>query len=67
MNWKTIVRKSVIVTILAFTISSVLMLLLNSRVNWAQQGSTAILFFIGSSVVFFIQERKNAETDNNNE
>lgn len=58
MNWIKIVRNAAIVTVIAFFVSSVLMLFLNSRVNWLQQCTTAILFFLGSSVVYFLRERK---------
>ncbi len=68
MNWIKVIRNAAVVTLIAFTISSVLMLFLNSRVNWAQQGTTAVFFFLGSSVVLFLQERKaNKQSSDNNE
>lgn len=68
MNWIKVIRNAAVVTLIAFSISSVLMLFLNSRVNWAQQSTTAVFFFIGSSVVLFLKERKaNKQSSDNNE
>ena len=74
MNWLKVIKKSVFVSLGAFVISSILMLFLNSRVNWAQQATTALIFFIGMTVVYFIMERKadkqiskNRETPENHE
>jgi len=68
MNWIKVIRNAAVVTLIAFTISSVLMLFFNSRVNWLQQSTTAVLFFIGSSVVLFLQERKaSKQSSDNNE
>jgi peptidoglycan/LPS O-acetylase OafA/YrhL len=58
MNWIKVIRNAALVTLFAFVLSSVLMLFLKSRVNWTQQISTAVIFFLGSSVVLFLQERK---------
>ena len=58
MNWIKVIRNAALVTLFAFVLSSVLMLFLKSRVNWSQQISTAVIFFLGSSVVLFLQERK---------
>lgn len=66
MNWIKVIRNAAVVTLIAFTISSVLMLFLNSRVNWAQQSTTAVLFFLGSSVVLFLQERKSNKQSSDN-
>ena len=66
MNWIKVLRNAAMVTLIAFVISLVLMLFLNSRVNWAQQGSTAILFFLGSSIVYFMRERKASKESSDN-
>lgn len=66
MNWVRIFKKSFFVSVGAFIISSILMLFLNSRVNWGQQGTTAVLFFLGMSVVYFMQERKASRQISNN-
>jgi hypothetical protein len=58
MNWIRIIRNALVVSVMAFILSSVIMLFLNTRVNWAQQGTTALLFFLGCSVIFFFQDRK---------
>ena len=48
MNWIKVIRNAAVVTLIAFSISSVLMLFLNSRVNWLQQSTTAVFFFIAA-------------------
>lgn len=60
MNWIRIIRNAATASVAAFVISSILMVFLNSRVNWAQQGTTALLFFLGISIFYFLQERKAA-------
>ncbi|MBL7780560.1 MAG: hypothetical protein JNM22_05025 [Saprospiraceae bacterium] len=59
MNWVKIIRNALITSVMAFVISSMIMVFLNTRVNWSQQGSTALLFFLGAIVILFFQERKN--------
>lgn len=58
MDWLRIFRNAFFAAVLAFIISSIIMLFVNSRVNWGQQGTTAVLFFLGMSVVYFLRERK---------
>lgn len=59
MNWVKIIRNALITSVMAFVISSMIMVFLNTRVNWSQQGSTAFLFFLGATVFLFFNERKN--------
>jgi putative flippase GtrA len=67
MNWIRIIRNAAMASVGAFIISTILMFFLNSRVNWSQQGTTAVLFFLGISVVYFLQERKAAKQMANNQ
>ncbi|HOY05700.1 MAG TPA: hypothetical protein PLO67_09890 [Saprospiraceae bacterium] len=67
MNWIRIIRNAAMASVGAFVISTILMFFLNSRVNWSQQGTTAILFFLGISIVYFLQERKAAKQMANNQ
>ncbi len=67
MNWLRVIKKSVVVSVGAFVISSILMLFLNSRVNWAQQASTGLIFFIAMIVFYFVMERKSAKQISNNQ
>ena len=67
MNWIRIIRNAALASVSAFVISSILMVFLNSRVNWGQQGTTALLFFLGISIVYFLQERKAAKQMTNNQ
>ncbi|MCC6281302.1 MAG: hypothetical protein IT262_11910 [Saprospiraceae bacterium] len=66
MNWIKVIRNAAFISLIAFVLSSALMLMLNSRVNWGQQGTTVILFFLGSSIVLFLQEHKNSKESVNN-
>ena len=67
MNWLRVIKKSVVVSVGAFVISSILMLFLNSRVNWAQQASTGLIFFIAMIVFYFVMERKAVKQISNNQ
>ena len=67
MNWIRIIRNAAMASVGAFVISTILMFFLNSRVNWSQQGTTAVLFFLGISIVYFLQERKAAKQMANNQ